>query len=488
MNNHIFYDTTFETVREMNAFFTTNDTSMYRFRNIRIVDSDDITADIASITHPVLRQFAIMKIQSLDLSEAYPIRLFNPEFLHHTPRICAHKYAPERDDYTPFANALCFRTSMICNYETPLDLQPLARVPALSIDVYNLPVTLASSNTHKAIRLAGAILSQDSLKACAASATYVCLKYCQVDDYTPLNNTPTLQLHLTHQPTTFRLTNVQHLLLRVSFAIDCTLFCQIPTIDLSHNELKHLQNLHALGDVDTLCLHHVGLQDVSWVRTVRRLDVSNNHIVDVSTLGRVHELNLEHNCIHDVAPLKDVHTLVLSNGWLHNIETLTGAHTLILVFCKSVDSVASFEHIHTIDLSYTEVTDVSPLKNVVKLKFLNHRMFKIGQHPRLKELYVYKLGARMRRAINRLPALEFLWFDRYKDGDIFTNIVVATNRDLTPIHIDRAKTRGFTLYCRYFEPLLYMRHEHQSSYPFRQPLLETPYYMSGTAIDGEYDD
>jgi hypothetical protein len=473
-DNHMFYSTTFATVHEMNVFFTNNDTSNYKFRIIRIVNSYDITADIASITHPVLRQFAIMKSQSPHMDTADPIRLFNTEFLKYTPMIELHQYAPDRDDYTPFANARCFRTMIYDDYETPLDLRPLARVPHLEIEVDNLPVTLASSNTHKSIMLSGAILSPDDIKACATSATHIRLNLCTVDDYTPLNNTPTLQLQLTHQPSTFRLTNVQHLSLSVSFDINCALFCHIPTIDLSNNRLDRLKNLHTLGDTDTLYLRSVHLHDVSWVRTVRVLDVSHNDIVTVSALGRVHELNLFANCIHDVAPLKDVHTLVLSNGWLNNIETLTKAHTLILARCLSVTSVVGFEHVHTIDLSGTEVTDVSPLKNVVKLKFISHTTFKIGQHPRLKELYVKMIGARMHRAINALPALEFLWVARLSNVQTFTNIVVATGYNWDPLRIRLANTNGCTIRVNQPEPDLFTPYTHRPSYPFRLPITEDP--------------
>jgi Leucine-rich repeat (LRR) protein len=85
----------------------------------------------------------------------------------------------------------------------------------------------------------------------------------------------------------------------------------------------------------------------------------------ISKISKIHTLDLSYCKITDVSTLRNVHTLNLSFCEITDVLTLRNVHTLNLSGCKNITDVSTLENVHTLDLSGCKnITDVSKLGNV----------------------------------------------------------------------------------------------------------------------------
>ena len=100
------------------------------------------------------------------------------------------------------------------------------------------------------------------------------------------------------------------------------------------------------------------------------LDLSSM-ITDINpdALGQVHTLNLEYSMVQDVRPLKKVHTLNLSKCYyLLDVSPLKKVHTLNLSYCDQITDFSPLRNIHTLILTGChQITDFSVFENVHNL-------------------------------------------------------------------------------------------------------------------------
>ena len=66
----------------------------------------------------------------------------------------------------------------------------------------------------------------------------------------------------------------------------------------------------------------------------------------------------------DILKINTAHVLDLSSTEISNVSSLTNVHTLHLHHCKKITDVSALNMVHTLDLTSTRVTDVSALGNV----------------------------------------------------------------------------------------------------------------------------
>jgi hypothetical protein len=89
------------------------------------------------------------------------------------------------------------------------------------------------------------------------------------------------------------------------------------------------------------------------------------NFITLERLGNVHTLDLSYTKVTDVSMLGNVHSLdlALCQG-VTDVSALGKVHTLDLGGCLGVTDVSALGNVHTLNLIETQVTDVSALGNV----------------------------------------------------------------------------------------------------------------------------
>lgn len=98
------------------------------------------------------------------------------------------------------------------------------------------------------------------------------------------------------------------------------------------------------------------------LRAAKILDLSNTNITneDLHLVRHAHTLNLSDTDVSDASCLKDVHTLNLANTLVTDVDHLGSTHTLNLNG-TDVSDISALGDVHTLFLDFTQVTDFTPL-------------------------------------------------------------------------------------------------------------------------------
>ncbi len=91
--------------------------------------------------------------------------------------------------------------------------------------------------------------------------------------------------------------------------------------------------------------------------------VRDSTFLEKLSLQNVHTLDLSSTQVTDVSALGNVHTLNLSSTQVTDVSALGNVHTLNLSFTQVAD-VSALGNVHTLNLCNTPVSDVSALGNV----------------------------------------------------------------------------------------------------------------------------
>jgi hypothetical protein len=113
-------------------------------------------------------------------------------------------------------------------------------------------------------------------------------------------------------------------------------------------------------------------QILPWVCLLNNVVVKNISLI--TYFHRVHTLNLSFSQVQDVSALGKVHTLDLSGTQVQDVSVLRNVHTLDLSGTQ-VQDVSALGNVHTLNLSGTLVQDVSALGNVHTLNLSTSRMY-----------------------------------------------------------------------------------------------------------------
>jgi hypothetical protein len=189
-------------------------------------------------------------------------------------------------------------------------------------------------------------------------------------------------------------------------ACDYSSFCHLKEVNFLCcdfiSTVACFKNVHILALCNCPCI-----TDVSMLGNVKKLDLSQcEGITDVSALGRVHTLLLSH-CIN----ISDVSAL----GKVYHLE---------LNWCRNVKDVSQLHHVHTLFFHEFTGTDLSGLRNVVKLdiSFSKH-LSDITMLSKVEELDIsYCTQIKDFSGLENLRKFTFFAFE--------TSLVVNKGRDL----------------------------------------------------------
>lgn len=95
------------------------------------------------------------------------------------------------------------------------------------------------------------------------------------------------------------------------------------------------------------------------------LNFKKSYITDVNILHNVHGLDLSYTNIRDISSLYKLYVLNLQNCKnIFDIPYFENIHTLNLKNCKNITNINSLSNIHTLDISFTNISDISMLSNI----------------------------------------------------------------------------------------------------------------------------
>jgi len=150
-----------------------------------------------------------------------------------------------------------------------------------------------------------------------------------------------------------------------------------------HNEIfdiNYVDHKHTIKAIQTIgkyvkCYirswNEFNTYDLSLYKNAYTLDLSYSRIYDVSLLNNVHTLIVTGTNIDDISMLNNVQILNIT-GCKHiaNIPKLKNLRRLIMRFTNITD-LSNLDGLNLLDISYTNVSDISMLKNVKTLYMKN---------------------------------------------------------------------------------------------------------------------
>lgn len=152
--------------------------------------------------------------------------------------------------------------------------------------------------------------------------------------------------------------------------VDVKYLNNLRSLDLSC--CKNIIDVRSLTNIHTLNLSNCNISDVSTLGNCHILFLDRcKNITNVSALGKVTKLSLSHcHNLSDVSALGNVYDLCLCNCHsLYNVSLLINNYILILRRCHNIDDFRSQTKIHTLDISYCRINDLSMFKDVRNLIF-----------------------------------------------------------------------------------------------------------------------
>lgn len=223
-------------------------------------------------------------------------------------------------------------------------------------------------------------------------ALYTCSK---VVDVSPLKNVKIVSLDSCHGVKDITcLTNVQELYLNRCFdATDISNLNQLRVLSMEANN-EHatiLRGVESSNKLEAIKLVNVGIEDLSLLRTVKKIEMYNSNRLQFGMLSTIHELFLHTARIQDVESLQMIPKISLHGCWLLNdispfaagavqyldltdctsirdVSMLGGVHTLILTNCYRISNVSNLGKVYHLNLTGCwNVSDVSQLGNVKEL-------------------------------------------------------------------------------------------------------------------------
>jgi hypothetical protein len=113
-----------------------------------------------------------------------------------------------------------------------------------------------------------------------------------------------------------------------------------------------LNDISVLKNVYCLDLSETQVVDVSMLGNVHELNLSETEVIDVSALGNVHSLNLSYTNVENISMLGNVHSLNLKCINIFDVSALGNVHDLKLFCCNNIIDVSALGKVHTLNLSH----------------------------------------------------------------------------------------------------------------------------------------
>ena len=155
--------------------------------------------------------------------------------------------------------------------------------------------------------------------------------------------------------------------------------------DVSFLQYMHIINLNGTNVSDLTTLKNVKQLSLQYCcnqitknNPVEQPEDTENNYVDrviftfdmrqMKQLSNLTHLNLSYcTNLDDLTPISHVRSINLSYSDVCDVTPLAGTHILSLKRCMHVKNIDALAHVHELDLSYTNITDISCLICVNKL-------------------------------------------------------------------------------------------------------------------------
>lgn len=178
----------------------------------------------------------------------------------------------------------------------------------------------------------------------------------------------------------------------------------LEVLDLNTNPITDITPLASLTKLNALILSNTGITDITSLASLtllETLDLSNNQITDISSLASLTNLKtlyLQDNMIKDISSLASITSLqelYLFNNRINDISSLSSTDSLKILSLGPIWSVTQSIFTPQMPGGSNQVSDLSPLRNLVTLEYLNLNANEVSDlHPisnlvNLKKLFLY---------------------------------------------------------------------------------------------------
>jgi Leucine-rich repeat (LRR) protein len=303
--------------------------------------------------------------------------------------------------------------------------------------------------------------------------------------------------------------------------------CRLQVLDLSHNPIKDISPL-ALIKLKRLDLKSTLVSDISMLSDIEELDISDTKVIDVSLLGKTKTLDITGTKVKDIAGLLSVTTLFIASVQITNFPLLpelkrlemdyetfyklakinspyvidayffekasslfqnglekvyiNGGHicfcfsdkSKLKVFCFSGGLMDTLHHsslpfineLQSLDLSYSEISDISTLETLTNLTHLNLAQTNISNINVLRNLTNLTY---LDISITEVPSFELLQFlTNLEELDLkstnFNDLSHLTNlHNLEKLYLSDTKIKDISLLPTF--PKLKIVTLHETSVP-----------------------
>ncbi len=181
---------------------------------------------------------------------------------------------------------------------------------------------------------------------------------------------------------------------------EITKFYRLEHLDLSRNEIKHIQNLDKLIYLKKLSLRENKIREIEGIhqnQMLEELDLADNQIIEIQNLYNLHELEsliLSRNEIRKIeglGNLRKLKSLKLNNNPIFRIENLNNLRNLQLLLLsranvKEMRGLDPLTNLRDLDLASNQIKKIKGLEHNLMLRRLNLKNNQIREIENIEHL------------------------------------------------------------------------------------------------------
>ena len=197
-------------------------------------------------------------------------------------------------------------------------------------------------------------------------------RYSDIYDLTPLSNLEEVKFVFCEEIVDISpLRNIKKVVIKsCDFLVDVSPLTGCDHVDLT--ACGGVNDFRSLGDVKVLILSQTRINDLTFLKRTKELDISNckriNHISCLSELEGLEKLNISNNDqITEITPPSTLKILCMKRTGIVDVNSLGGLTKINMRFCP-VEDVSPLKDVQELDVSYcSKIKDFSVLDSVKKL-------------------------------------------------------------------------------------------------------------------------
>lgn len=206
------------------------------------------------------------------------------------------------------------------------------------------------------------------------------------------------------------------------------------SLDLSgRKEIDNLTPLSKLGNLKTLDISRTRVSDIAPLRSMTKLEVfrcAETTVADVSHLRHsmdMRELNLNKTLINSLKPLE-------------NFSKLTMLSVSNCTLLKTLDGVEAFPQLKDLRFSNTNVSTLTPLRNLTELEYLQFNatpvqdLSPLENLKKLEIIQMDKTQVTTLASLKNLPALKKIYCDNTAVSKEEANAFMQANKNVVVVY------------------------------------------------------